>query len=223
MDTSSGSGFGQPLSSTGSCFIKFEIQPVVECTSQQCEVIGDDSSIWMSIHKPASDRSTIGEFFPAGEIEYTESNPAAVTDYVSRCRVCESSYPWLAVHSFTHEIPSCPTNMYGTGVRFNSYTLWSGYSIVMARDRGGGVGQDLASPGSCLKYFSPIMTVKCVPSGTIGRPNCHFQSPDAKTIFIRNSAATWSDRIGAVKQNKQSEEQDWYISRCSVCLLRVLK
>lgn len=221
MDTSSGSGFGQPLSSTGSCLVSFEIQPIVECTSQQCEVIGDDSSIWMSTHKPDSDTRTLMEFFPSGEIEYTKSNPTPVTNYISRCQVCESQYPWMAVHSFTNDIPNCPKNMYGTGVRFNSYVLWEGYSIVMARDRGGGVGQDLASPGSCLKYFSPIMTVKCVPSGTIGRPNCHFQSPDAKAVFIRNSAATWSDRIGPVKQGQQTMSQDWYISRCSVCLLEV--
>ena len=39
MDTSSGSGWGQPLSSSGSCLKKFEIQPVVECsTNPGCEV-----------------------------------------------------------------------------------------------------------------------------------------------------------------------------------------
>lgn len=221
MDTSSGSGFGQPLSSSGACFKEFEIQPVVECTAQQCEIIGDDSSIWMSIAKD-DDTQTIGDFFPQGEIEYTLSNPTKVTDYISRCTVCESSYPWIAVHSFDHSVPDCPSNMYGSGVRFTSHRLWTGYSIVMARDRGGGVGQNLASPGSCLERFSPIMTVKCVPSGTLGRPNCHFQSPDAKTVFIRNSAATWSDRIGTSPQNQQTEEQPYYMSRCSVCVMKVL-
>ena len=39
MDTSSGSGWGQPLSSSGSCLKNFEIQPVVECsTNPGCEV-----------------------------------------------------------------------------------------------------------------------------------------------------------------------------------------
>merc|ERR1712096_153254 len=216
MDTSSGAGFGQPLASTGSCFADFDIQPVVECTSDKCEIVGDDSSIWMSLVNNDTSK-TLSEFFPPGEIPL-QPNTRDVTDYISRCAVCVSIYPWIAVHSFDHTVPACPQGE--GGVTFNTELLWSGYSIVMARDRGGGVGQDMSSPGSCLEKFSPIMTVKCVPSGTLGEPNCSFQSPDAKTIFVRNKKAEYSEQIGPYPRGEQLHPQDYYVSRCSVCLIK---
>lgn len=218
MDTSSGSGWGQPLSSSGSCLKKFEIQPVVECsTNPGCEVKFDESSMWMSTC-PADPNKSIGELLPYGEVEYNPDKPENVTDYISRCAVCESTYPWLAVHSFNDRVPDCPQPNDG---KFAAYKLWEGWSLIMAKDRGGGVGQDLTTPGSCMRRFSTLMSAKCQYSGsTVSGPNCVFQSSNAEILFVRNSEKEFDEdaSIGA-----RAPDLRTYFSRCAVCLLRILR
>lgn len=217
MDTSSGSGWGQPLSSSGSCLPKFEIQPVVECSTHPgCEVIFDESSMWMSTAPEIGSGSTVGEHLPEGEIEYDAGNPTPVTDYISRCSVCESTYPWLAVHSFNDRVPDCPQASDG---KFVAYKIWVGWSLIMAKDRGGGVGQDLTTPGSCLKRFSPLMSAKCQYSGTqVSGPNCVFQSANAEILFVRNSEKEVAESVFSLDPDLPT-----YFSRCSVCIMKMLR
>lgn len=220
MDTSSGSGWGQPLSSSGSCLKKFEIQPVVECsTNPGCEVKFDESSMWMSTCPvDTTDGDTIGEFLPNGEVEYDPNNPTEVTDYISRCAVCESTYPWLAVHSFNDRVPECPQPNDG---KFAAYKLWEGWSLIMAKDRGGGVGQDLTTPGSCLKRFSTLMSAKCQYAGSsVSGPNCVFQSSNAEILFVRNSEKEYDDDSSVPSR---ARDLHTYFSRCAVCLLKILR
>lgn len=219
MDTSSGSGWGQPLSSSGSCLKNFEIQPVVECsTNPGCEVKFDESSMWMSTCPQEGSGETIGEFLPYGETEYDVANPKPVTDYISRCSVCQSTYPWLAVHSFNDRVPECPKANNG---KFEAYTLWVGWSLIMAKDRGGGVGQDLTTPGSCLRRFSPLMSAKCQYAGTsVSGPNCVFQSSGAEILFVRNSEKEFDDDVDV---GVLDDDLHTYFSRCAVCLLKILR
>jgi len=218
MDTSSGSGWGQPLSSSGSCLKYFEIQPVVECsTNPGCEVKFDESSMWMSTcPADSTEGDTIGEFLPIGEVEYNPEDPAPVLDYISRCAVCESTYPWLAVHSFNDRVPDCPRANDG---KFEAYKLWEGFSLIMAKDRGGGVGQDLTTPGSCLKRFSTLMSAKCQYTGTtVDGPNCVFQSSAAEILFVRNSEKEFDDEVSVPSRDADILT---YFSRCAVCLLEI--
>lgn len=70
--------------------------------------------------------------------------------------VCESPSTVMAIHSFTSQVPGCPEKW---------EELWVGYSLMMGRDRGGGTGVELQSHGSCLKYFTPQLSARCVMSG----------------------------------------------------------
>ncbi|EDO34169.1 predicted protein, partial [Nematostella vectensis] len=67
---------------------------------------------------------------------------SAVEPYISRCTVCESHGPVMAVHSQSTTLPTCPGGW---------SSLWSGYSFLMHTGAGGsGTGQSLGSSGSCL-------------------------------------------------------------------------
>jgi len=219
MDTSSGSGWGQPLSSSGSCLKQFEIQPVVECsTNPGCEVKFDESSMWMSTCPSEESGETPGDHLPNGEKAYDINNPEELTQYISRCSVCESTYPWLAVHSFNDRVPDCPQPNDG---KFVAYKLWEGWSLIMAKDRGGGVGQDLTTPGSCLRRFSPLVSAKCQYTGAqVNGPNCVFQSANAEILFVRNSEKEFNDDESIPTLDPQLPT---YFSRCSVCLLKILR
>lgn len=48
----------------------------------------------------------------------------AVEPHISRCSVCETPGPVIAVHSQDQSLPSCPTGWQG---------LWDGYSFIMVR------------------------------------------------------------------------------------------
>lgn len=70
-----------------------------------------------------------------------------IKKYISRCAVCESASPILAVHSQSVEVPDCPIGW---------ELMWIGYSYFMNTDAGAqGSGQPLHSPGSCLAEFIP--------------------------------------------------------------------
>lgn len=48
----------------------------------------------------------------------------AVEPHISRCSVCETPGPVIAVHSQDQTLPSCPAGWEG---------LWYGYSFIMVR------------------------------------------------------------------------------------------
>ena len=83
--------------------------------------------------------------------------------FISRCAVCESASPILAVHSQSVEVPECPYGWEG---------MWIGCSYWMNTDAGAqGSGQPLHSPGSCLPEFMPNPYIEC-----IGRGQCNTYS-----------------------------------------------
>lgn len=210
MEQSSGAGTGQGLSFGGSCFSEFTVAPIMECTDDACDIRGDDASIWMSIYYDSQGNSrSIADFYPAGEIiaqtRAGEWNPE-ILKHVSRCVVCETPNPWFAIHSFSQNAAACPNSQAWT-------QLWSGYSFIMARDGRGGTGQELALPGSCLRHFSPIMSAKCVTSGAVDKPNCHFQSKQARCLFVRAHQTDSADEVTPNGRDTQAS----YISRCVVC------
>lgn len=87
---------------------------------------------------------------------------------VAGAMLANCSYTGILVrHSQSSvRIPSCPSG----------YTrLWDGYSFMgNAATHGNGNGQDLSSPGSCLKEFRPTAAALCY-----GRSLCeHYQGGD---------------------------------------------
>lgn len=209
FDSSSGSGHGVGLTNPGSCLAKFSVQPIMECTTDTCEVRGDDSSLWMPVGNIPDDL-TASEYYPQDELIVGGAGTAAdqseeVKKFLSRCTVCESPSTVMAVHSFAKAIPSCPDKW---------EELWVGYSVIMGRDRGGGTGFDLDGHGSCLKYFTPQLSVRCVTSGSSGLPNCHFISQDQITAYIKASDWESPDGILGYFDPRLKTEA---ISRCAVC------
>ena len=91
----------------------------------------------------------------------------------------------LVRHGQSSDVPACP----------QGYTrLWHGYSYMgNIPVQGNGNGQDLSSPGSCLKHYYPHATTKCYNSDSC-------DSNDSKDF----SAWLWS----------RSEANP---SRCVVC------
>lgn len=217
--TSDGSGTGQPLSSSGSCIKRFKIQPQVECDNNVCEIKGDDYSVWMSI--APNNTKTFNAFYPEGEVIYEEGKEHEVTDYISRCIVVDSIFPWLAIHSFTDEVPSCP-DTYG-GYRFESYKLWEGYSLISEMaDQGKASSQDLTQPGSCIKHFVPTSTARCSLSGASGQPYCNFARSGAVNLYVRNSQCSSEETqtIDPYAFGDQREDMEYYVSRCVVCVIK---
>ena len=87
---------------------------------------------------------------------------------VAGAMLANCSYTGILVrHSQSSvHIPSCPSG----------YTrLWDGYSFMgSAAIRGNGNGQDLSSPGSCLKNFRTIAAAQCYGSSLCE----HYQTGD---------------------------------------------
>merc|ERR1711935_606788 len=215
FDSASGTGHGLPLSNPGSCMQDFSIQPIMECNSDTCELQGDDSSLWMPVGDIPEDM-TASEYLPQEELTMGDATKAAkILQYISRCTVCKSPSVVLAIHSFTNIDPTCPEKW---------DELWLGYTFVMGRDRGGGSGQNMEGHGSCLKNFTPQMSVRCVMSGTSGEPNCHFQSQDQITAYVKAYNFVWendengnpADRMGIFDPMLKSS-----FSRCVVCRRKV--
>lgn len=102
---------------------------------------------------------------------------------LNRCSVCESTTRVIAIHSQAMAPPNCPNDW---------SELWIGYSYLMVRNRkisilkytifvkttsltqlfyqstvdnSGGFGQNLVSPGSCLKEFRANPVIECHDKG----------------------------------------------------------
>jgi hypothetical protein len=130
-----------------------------------------------------------------------------VMPYISRCAVCEIENRALAFHSQSAEVPRCPTDQWAK--------LWEGYSFLMftgSNARGG--GQNLASPGSCMRHFSTVPFIECI--GT--QKSCYvFSVKYSYWLWAADEVATdfdTSDPTAAIYTRDQIPNQ---ISRCVVC------
>jgi len=128
---------------------------------------------------------------------------ADLEKYISRCSVCETDSPLLAVHSQDEQIPDCPAN-------WNSLS-WIGWSFVMhtgAGDQGG--GQDLQSPGSCLETFRSAPFIECH-----GRGTCNYF---ATTFSFWLSTVEEASQFSApTSETLKAGNLRNKVSRCQVC------
>lgn len=95
----------------GSCLPRFSTIPFLYCTSTElCYYASrNDKSYWLSTTAPIPMMPVANE---------------QITQYISRCSVCEAPSQAVAVHSQDVTIPPCPQ-----GWR----SLWIGYSFLMVR------------------------------------------------------------------------------------------
>jgi len=133
-------------------------------------------------------------------------NPVSGEDirpYISRCTVCETDSPIMAIHSQTRDIPDCPHGW---------DQVWIGYSHVLSTGAGAqGSGQGLDSPGSCLSAFRSQPFIECHGKGT-----CNYYS---------TSHSFWMSTIERNDQFRRPLQETLKaanlrnrISRCSVCI-----
>ena len=100
---------GQDLGKSGSCLRKFSTMPYLFCNVyQRCNLASrNDYSYWLSA-------SNLIPMMPVDN--------DAVEPHISRCSVCATPGPVIAVHSQDQTIPACPPGWQG---------IWHGYSFVM--------------------------------------------------------------------------------------------
>lgn len=185
-------GHGQDLGAMGSCLQRFSTIPFLFCEPDATCRYGDRSysSYWLSTDK----RMPMNMLAISGH---------ALSEYISRCSVCETTSNVIAVHSQSTDEPVCPL-----GWR----SLWTGYSFVMQTgDRAEGSGQSLISPGSCLEHFRQVPFIECHEKGTCN----YFQdaysywlaSLDHRHLFRKPESKTVKGQILST-----------IISRCNVCM-----
>ncbi|EDV21231.1 uncharacterized protein TRIADDRAFT_30529 [Trichoplax adhaerens] len=183
---------GQDLSSAGSCLRAFSTDPFAYCNGNNLCHRGGNSMVtyWLS----------------------TSLTPAMMTltglnirPYISRCTVCEAEANSIALHSQSQTPPSCPSGY---------ELLWQGYSYWMHTGQGKSVaGQDLSSPGSCLRRFQSMPFIEC-------------DGPSGSCFFYSNSKSFWVTAVNVTDQFEPptatvlnfNDNPQSYISRCSVCL-----
>lgn len=187
-----GQARGQDLGSAGSCQKKFSPVPFLSCSLRTggCKYgQKQDVSVWLAGTPSNADKP----------VPNTEIVPS-----VSRCSVCATKSQLLAVHSQDNSLPDCP----------NGYRdMWDGYSFLMSIGRGKtGVGQQLSSAGSCLKFFRPSPGIEC--QGGVGM--CTKNS-DRYSFWLRKVDkgfawdGKWEQRMGLAQAQSM-------ISRCRVCM-----
>jgi integrin beta 8 len=183
---------GQDLGQPGSCMRKFSSMPYLFCNlNNVCDYASrNDYSYWLST---------------------TEQMPMLMTPikgpdiekYISKCAVCETPTRVMALHSQTMDRPDCPQNW---------QYLWEGWSFVMHTDAGSeGAGQNLASPGSCLKDFRSRPFIECH-----GHGRCNYFT----TAYSYWMATIDRDRMfkRPVPQTLKRGDLRSRISRCVVCM-----
>ncbi|KAK1797162.1 hypothetical protein P4O66_008551, partial [Electrophorus voltai] len=182
----------QDLGLAGSCLPRFNTIPFLYCTpSDLCYYASrNDKSYWLSTTAPIP-------MMPVAEQQ--------ITQYISRCSVCEAPALAVAVHSQDTTIPTCPH-----GWR----SLWIGYSFLMHTAAGAeGGGQSLMSPGSCLEDFRATPFIEC--NGARG--TC---------FFFNNKHSFWLTTVeeegqfvhGPNPETLKGEQYRSRISRCQVCM-----
>lgn len=173
--------------------------PVLRCQFDVCTyAASNDKSYWLATNK---ERPMMP---PEGN---------AITQYISRCKVCEAPGNVIAIHSQSSKLPSCPDTMHWK-------ELWSGYSFALHTGAGAqGGGQSLSSPGSCLQHFNNMPFIEC----TGGGGSCNFHAGKYSFWLVA------SDKVDNYQSGKQSTltlksgGQKAYISRCVVCMKKKSK
>jgi integrin beta 8 len=185
-----GRAVGQDLGIGGSCLRRFTTMPYMLCDlNSVCNYAqNNDDSMWLATSEsmPMSMAP-----IPSKEIE----------KYISRCSVCETTTRVLAVHSQSMDIPDCPRGW---------EEMWTGFSYVMlTTDNTGGFGQDLLSPGSCLKEFRPMPIIECQ-----GHGRCNFY--DTLTSFWL-TVIDDRNQFRTPVQSTIKKDHSASVSRCAVC------
>lgn len=99
----------------GSCLPVFSPMPYLFCERPQNEdencrfAARNDYSYWLNTDERQLDREVIRD--------------EQISRYISRCSVCQTDKPVIAVHSQSMEVPACPRDW---------ETMWIGYSFTMA-------------------------------------------------------------------------------------------
>lgn len=162
---------GQDLGSAGSCMLRFSTMPYMFCGASPNDVCSyaqnNDDVLWLATAEPMQMSM---EPIPADGVQ----------NYISRCSVCESRTKLIAIHSQTMDIPDCPPTWEASWVgysylmvSFHNYIIFffffikfihfinGKFIIQTTTDNTGGFGQDLISPGSCLKEFHAQPVIEC--------------------------------------------------------------
>ena len=96
----------------GSCVKTFSTMPFIFCDSMNtCNYASrNDKSYWLSTTEPLPMMPVAGD---------------EISEFISKCVVCDSTANVIALHSQTREIPSCPDGW---------ESLWIGYSFAMVHE-----------------------------------------------------------------------------------------
>ncbi|XP_056138916.1 collagen alpha-2(IV) chain-like [Lampris incognitus] len=180
----------QDLGQAGSCIRLFSTMPFSYCNMGTCHYASrNDKSYWLST-------TAAVPTMPLGG--------TAIREHISRCVVCESPAPAVAMHSQDSAHPPCPPSW---------RNLWVGYSFLMhtgAGDEGG--GQSLTSSGSCLRDFRAQPFVECQgPRGT-----CHYFANIYSFWLTRVESSSSSSSSSATLKEEWRQRQN--VGRCSVCM-----
>uniref|UniRef100_A0A8B9NWE7 Collagen IV NC1 domain-containing protein n=2 Tax=Apteryx TaxID=8821 RepID=A0A8B9NWE7_APTOW len=182
----------QDLGFAGSCLPRFSTMPFIYCNiNEVCYYASrNDKSYWLSTTAPIP-------MMPVASVQ--------ISQYISRCSVCEAPSQAVAVHSQDITIPQCPV-----GWR----SLWIGYSFLMHTAAGAeGGGQSLVSPGSCLEDFRATPFIEC--NGARG--SCHY---------FANKYSFWLTTVEQSQQFVSAPPSETLkagqlrtrVSRCQVCM-----
>lgn len=105
---------------------------------------------------------------------------------------------YVTKHSQTSEVPACPAG---------STELWNGYSLLYVQGNGRAAGQDLGSPGSCMRKFSTMPFMFCNLNNV-----CHVSSRNDYSYWL-STAEGMTKMMNPVTGNAIRP----HISRCAVC------
>jgi len=185
---------GQDLGQPGSCLKRFSTMPYLFCNlNNVCDYASrNDYSYWLSTTEPMP-------------MMMTPIKGPDMEKFISKCSVCETPTKTIAMHSQDMNVPDCPGNW--------DY-LWEGYSFLMHTDAGAdGAGQDLSSPGSCLRDFRSRPFIECH-----GHGRCNYHT----TAYSYWMATIASDRMfkKPVQATMKAGSLRSRVSRCVVCMRR---
>ncbi|PVD18256.1 hypothetical protein C0Q70_20805 [Pomacea canaliculata] len=189
-----GRAHGQDLgkSDAGSCLRRFHTMPFMFCNiNNVCNFASrSDYSYWLSTPEPMT----------------AMMDPVSgdrIRPYISRCAVCDTPSPIIAVHSQTMVIPDCPEGWSG---------VWIGWSFVLSTGSGtSGTGQGLQSPGSCLEDFRTSPFIECH-----GRGTCNYYATSASFWMTTIERADQFRR--PLSETLKAGDLRRRISRCQVCI-----
>lgn len=187
-----GRSHGQDLGGAGSCMRRFSTMPFMFCNiNNVCNVASrSDYSYWLSTPQPMTNMMA-------------PVTGQAIKPYISRCSVCETTSPIMAVHSQSMMVPDCPSGW---------DQAWIGYSHILSTGAGAqGSGQGLQSPGSCLESFRPQPFIECHGKGT-----CNYYATSHS--FWMSTIERGDQFRKPLPETIKSGDLRRKVSRCAVCI-----